>query len=227
MKVLVYAYKKDTSILKRNLQKRGFNIVKTNPDVVISVGGDGTLLYAEREYPTIPKILVKESKICYQCSRETLDQLIKKVQQNKYRYEKIYKIETKNKKGARALNEITIRNKDQRRALRFQVKIGNKICSPELIGDGVVIATSYGSEAYFKAVTGTSFKRGIGIAFNNTRTRLKPIISKQKKDVTVKILRGDALVSVDNSPKMYTLKPYQSITVRQSKECARIMRFYG
>ncbi|MBW7940243.1 MAG: hypothetical protein H3C63_15995, partial [Candidatus Omnitrophica bacterium] len=33
-----------------------------SPEVVISVGGDGTLLSAERKYPTIPKLPLRFSE---------------------------------------------------------------------------------------------------------------------------------------------------------------------
>lgn len=35
----------------------------TSPEVVVVVGGDGTLLRAEREYPGIPKALIKSSRV--------------------------------------------------------------------------------------------------------------------------------------------------------------------
>jgi len=47
---------KDLAEVKRILEVRGWSLVKTKPDYVITVGGDGSILYAESKYPGIPII---------------------------------------------------------------------------------------------------------------------------------------------------------------------------
>ena len=65
------------------------------------------------------------------------------------------KATTKQKKIV-ALNEINIHHKLPTKAIRFYIKFGkNKIIN--LIGDGVIIATPFGSTGYYKSVGGKFF----------------------------------------------------------------------
>lgn len=39
---------------KKAIKEHGFNPTIKNPDIILTIGGDGTLFYAERLYPEIP-----------------------------------------------------------------------------------------------------------------------------------------------------------------------------
>ncbi|MBI4020263.1 MAG: hypothetical protein HY367_02940, partial [Candidatus Aenigmarchaeota archaeon] len=56
----------DSSRITRIVKKRGVTISK-DPDFVITYGGDGTILVAERKYPGVPKIPISRSRICSKC----------------------------------------------------------------------------------------------------------------------------------------------------------------
>ncbi len=220
MKIAVFAHQKNTSALRRQIQEEGFELTIKKPDVVFSVGGDGTFLYAERAYPGVPKILIRDSKVGYLGTDRDIKTILRGIRQKRISIKKIGKLEARNKT---ALNEVNVRNKDQRRALRFSLSINNKTLPREFIGDGIVIATSFGSSGYFHSITGRSFKKGIGISFNNSTTAQKPLILNSHAKITVKILRGDAQVSFDNDPQMKVVRTGEKITIRQSKECACIL----
>jgi NAD+ kinase len=38
-------------------------IVKSKPEFVLCYGGDGTLLFAERHYPMVPKVMIRKSRV--------------------------------------------------------------------------------------------------------------------------------------------------------------------
>ena len=48
-------------------EKEGFEYEEKLPDIVISYGGDGTFLRAERKYPGVIKALFRYSNICKKC----------------------------------------------------------------------------------------------------------------------------------------------------------------
>ena len=65
------------------------------------------------------------------------------------------------------LNDILLRNSDIRSTVRFSVTVNSEPLTDEVIGDGLVVATPFGSSAYFRSISNTTFRTGIGIAFNN------------------------------------------------------------
>ncbi len=211
-----------TSVLKNE----DFSLVTKNPDFVLSVGGDGTFLVSERLYPGVPKAVIKESKICKRCHELPLRTLLKFIKQGKYRIEEHAKLEAfTHGKRLIATNDIVLRNRKQTCALRFSVAITGKTIFPGVIGDGVVIATPFGSTAYFHSITRKRFDKGFGLAFNNPTESLGPYLLKENAVVTITILRTNGLLSTDNNPKMIMIHEGDIITVRRCREKYRLFSF--
>ena len=62
-KVLIVS-RRDSLDVKKNLATAGFELVKKNPDFIICYGGDGTVLFSERKFPGVPKLIIKSSRAC-------------------------------------------------------------------------------------------------------------------------------------------------------------------
>src|SRR3972149_10222584 len=138
--------------LKKELKKAGFRVVEKNPDFVLCYGGDGTILYAERKYPGIPKLAIKNTRICHRCEIKSngLGVPLANIRAHNYTTTRETKLEAiYGKKKYLALNEIQIHNKLPTRAIRFSLQVNEKKFD-ELIGDGVIIATPFGSTAYYQ-----------------------------------------------------------------------------
>jgi len=214
---------KSINVLKSTLKRLGFEY-KRNPDIMISLGGDGTFLYAEREYPGIPKLLMRDSKICEKCEDMGFDELFMKIHLNNYKIITYPKLEaTFRKKKYIATNDFVVRNRTPIHAIRFRVKVDEKEYD-ELIGDGVVISTSFGSTGYHKSITRIKFDQGIGLAFNNTTKEMKHKVLHQNSVIKIKLTRHDADFGIDNDPRVRTVKEGETITVRRSKQNAEVVR---
>lgn len=228
MKVAIVSKNNTPSSLNSILKKAGIKIVKKNPDMVVTHGGDGTFLVSERLYPKVPKAVIKygKSKICFMCGFETPKDLIKALQDKKYEIIHIKKLETKSKgKKLKGVNDIIIRNKNQTEAIRFSIHINKELLYHEIIGDGIIAATPLGSTAYFNSVTRESFKDGIGLAFNNIYgSGIKPLYLKDTDVIKFKLLVGEAYVSADNNKDMILLKKGDSTKIRVSKETASLIK---
>ncbi|MDI6806866.1 MAG: hypothetical protein QMD14_03600 [Candidatus Aenigmarchaeota archaeon] len=215
--------------LRETILKHGFKVVNREPEFVLSYGGDGTILFSERKYPSVPKLAIKDvktSKICRRCDIKSTDirDVLKKVKLKKYKLLEEMKLEAdfKNKKIL-ALNEIQIHNKLPTRAIRFSLQVNGKMFK-KLVGDGVIVATPFGSAAYYSSVGGKQFKSGIGIGFNNLYLRkIKSFVVPENSKIEVMIGRGPALLLADNYEKFVELKNGDIVKIKKAKEKAKFI----
>lgn len=196
-----------------------FEIVTSNPDVIISYGGDGTLLTAERKYPGVPKLPLRDSLICNKCPAHKEEALLQGLLKNRLQVQQYLKLQTSIAgQIIYALNDFVIRNTMPIHTIRFKVTPQDKL----LIGDGIVVATPFGSTGYFQSITRQTFIKGFGVAFNNTTEEVPPLILKEKEEVNFKLIRGKATLTFDNSPDIFTVDEGSQILFKLSDKVARI-----
>ncbi len=217
----------DTADIKEILKKNGFEVVEKNPDFVISYGGDGTILYSERLFPSVPKLAIKTTEICRKCdyTEKGLELVLKKIKNKNYNIKDYIKIEAFRKSDKLvALNEIQIRTKFPTRAMRFSLSFDGKNLG-DIVADGVIVATPFGSSAYYKAAGGKSFDNGIGICINNPHTDIKKnFIISEDKEIKIKIDRDTAYLAEDNNEdKLIELEKSDEITIKKSNSKAKFI----
>ena len=226
MKVVVVGLAR--KLMEKELAKNGLKLDKKNPDIVISFGGDGSALYGERTYPGVPRIMIKHSKVCVKCKEHDFSKVLTKLKEKKYKIVEEIKVEgvvnKDPKKKLIGLNEIGIHHGIPTKAIRFMVKVNGKIIENQVIGDGLLVATPYGSTGYFYSISRKKFSKGLGIAFNNpVNINRKSVIVNDNSMIEVKILRGRVLMTADENEKMIPLKMGDTITIRKGKGKARII----
>lgn len=226
---IVAKNRKILAFYKKEIRKNNATYALKKAEVILCIGGDGTYLKAERKFPTIPKLLIKDSKICNKCETKLFEKIITKIIEKKYNIISYNKLETyinKKSTGILSANDVIIRNKELMQAIRFNLYIDNKkLFSQQLIGDGIVVSTVFGSTAYFNSITKTSIKKGIGLAFNNLTIDKK--FKNIDKDSKIKLImqRGKAQVGFDNLKRKKIIRPYDEVLVKVSKEKANLVKF--
>ena len=128
---------------------------------------------------------------------------------------------------------MQLHNSSPIKAVRFSVYIEDEILFENVIGDGVVIATPFGSSAYYSSIGGEKFDKGIGIALNNPyNIKEKPVVIDEGFDynINIKILRDDGLLLFDNNNNMIKIdkqlklsKGGDNIVVKRSKDTAKFI----
>ena len=219
----------------------GHDIDNNKPDFIITYGGDGTILHAERKYPGIPKITIlptakpTEGSVGFKCmySEEELEDIIIKIDNGEYILKEEIKLET-NFQGRKylSLNEVQLHNYSPIKAVIFSIYIENIALLENVIGDGVIIATPFGSSVYYSSVGVNKFNKGIGIALNNPyNVKSKPEVIDEgfDYDINIKILQktskdaNNGLLLFDNDNKMIKVKGGDSIIVKRSKDTAKFV----
>jgi NAD+ kinase len=208
------------------LAEEGFSVAEADPDFIVCYGGDGTVLFSERKFPEVPKLIIKTSRACrkYDYTLGELKNLLSKIREGKYCLHKKIKLETEAKgKKLVGLNEIQIHPKLPIYAIRFSLSVDSKEYK-ELIGDGVIIATPFGSTAYYKATGGKRFTKGLGISFNNLHNmNAESFVVPEDSIVELTISRGPAWLLADNNETLIELRPKDSIMIKKSESTANFI----
>jgi NAD+ kinase len=212
----------DVERLKQQARKLGFQLSQ-KPDLVISFGGDGSLLYAERVFPGVPKLPLRNKSLCLTCNEGNLEALLGALKQRRFRVVSYPKLEARAKgKVLLAANDLVIRNLQPYAALRFSLSSNGKRVG-EFIGDGCVIATTFGSTGYFRSVSHCSFDSGFGLALNNPTKQHDPLYTETPK-FRITILRGEGVLCADNNALCIPLSRGDIVTVRKSAKLIRVVR---
>lgn len=202
----------------------GFVADAEQPDFIISLGGDGTFLICERECPGVPKLPVRDSMICFKCHDEPLDAALQMIRRRDHRIEEHIKLwAVCQEKRLLAANDVVVRNKDPRHALRFRLAVDGESLDDLFIGDGVVVATPFGATGYYGSVTGETFEQGIGLAFNNPTDGREPIHLSADAEVVPEVVRSDAHLAVDNNPDLTVVGEGDTVTVSRADEVVRLI----
>ena len=121
------------------------------------------------------------------------------------------------------LNDIIVHNKDPRHGIRYRLSVDGKDIGHEVIGDGIVVATPFGSTAYFRSITDSFFDVGIGIAFNNSTEQFDHMIISENGLIEMTITRGPAAVYADNHEKSIRLEEGNTVVIKKSTLCAKLI----
>lgn len=222
MKVALFG--KNSDSIRHFIPEYGLELSEDKPEVIISYGGDGTLLSVERKYPSIPKLPIRDSKVCKKCPAHTTEHLLKELSEGKIKLVNYPKLEAKfGSESVVALNDLVIRNSIPIHALRFRVYLNDKLLIPEVvIGDGVVFTTVFGSTGYYQSITRKTIDRDFAMAFNNTTFPIESVKFSKGDEIKIEIIRGPGTLSSDNNPKLHTLKEGDHVIIKASATDARI-----
>lgn len=223
MRVFIFGDK--SKEIQKLVEASGFLVVRKNPEFIISYGGDGTLMKAEYKFPSIPKIILRgNSMVCKKCPPFTNKKILEKIEKNKYKIEELVKLQVKsNDKTLYALNDIIVHNLDSRHAIRYKIKIDGKSQGTEIIGDGIVVATPFGSTGYYRSITDSFFNVGIGLAFNNSTEQADHMVLNEDSVIKLKITRGPAVIYSDNQKEYISLKDNDEVEIKKSSHIAKII----
>jgi NAD+ kinase len=212
----------------RKHHRRDFVIVKTKPEFVLCYGGDGTLLYAEQHYPCVPKVMIRQNRVCRSCAESNRITILQLLARGHYSLLEQPLLETKiHGQTLYGMNDILVSHGQMNTGLRYRLYLNGQNYGGALLGDGIIVSTPLGSTGYFQSVTRSTFQQGLGVALNNTIFMINHVIAPAETVVKVIIDRGPALVTADNAKAVVILKAGETVLVKQSHRSTYIVYFAG
>ena len=204
----------NAAFLKEQLAKNGFSLDNFNPDVVISIGGDGTFLQAVHAYinklDSIKFIGVNYGSLGFFCSytKEDIPELIKELKEGlNVKQHSLLKGEIKyqdNEQVIYALNEIRIENP-------FHTLISDVFINEDKLetfrGNGLMVCSSLGSSAYNKSLGGALIDSDLnalelteiaGLDNNIYHSLKSSLVVSENKKISFKGELSGTMVGYDN-----------------------------
>lgn len=220
-------YGSDDEKIRALFEGRGYRYDDSAPDLVVSYGGDGTLLRSETAYPSVPKLFLKNTLIGKLAQKKENDEVVEAFVAGKFSIKEVNKIEA-HVNGAHLIGamEVSVHNKDPRSALRFKVKLDDEEMHHSLIGDGVIVCNVLGSTAYYRSVTDSYFEIGIGLAFNNSTEQADHIVLRNDRIITIVVTRGPGVVLADNQESTIDVNDGDIVKIHESKKLMRLIRVH-
>jgi len=229
------AQKKDFNASLNNAKYLPQNEMIKNSDMVISIGGDGTMLntaYEVRNYST-PILGVNYGKLGFlaEFDLDTLNEFLKEIRNNNFIIEErmalVGKEKSEIKNNLYAINDIVIEKGPWHKMIEITVKIDDDYVST-FSADGIILATPTGSTGYSLSTGGPIVSPTADvitlspIAPHSLTMRPLVIPSSQKVTVMVHSLHGKVQISCDGQ-RSYTYDSPAEITIVKSKEPVRLV----
>jgi NAD+ kinase len=205
--------------------EKGLEIVDESPDLVVTYGGDGLLLGSERTWPGVPKLPLRNSRHGKKCEPRQVEDALERLLSGTLHLTRFLKLQAE-AQGAQqvGLNDVMVHNSAPTSSVRYDVWIDDVEYGREIVGDGVVVATPFGSTAYYRSITRGIFRLGIGLAFNNSTEQVDHMVLPEESVIRIRITRGPAVVVADNNPESIALGEGDEVTIRRHEGAATILR---
>ena len=211
--------------LRRLLSRFAVQVVDRNPELVISYGGDGALLGAERDFPGVPKCPLRDRRTHPKCPEHDEAAVLELLMAGRLAESRLSKLtaETGAHQRVTGMNDIVVSKENITSAVRFRLWLDDELCENQIVGDGLVVATPFGSTGYYRSITHSLFRVGIGLAFNNTTEPLDHLVVNDGTVVTIEIIRGPALLLADNDPVRLRLAQGARVAIVKSPDEATVL----
>lgn len=215
----------DIRTLLPSLAAAGLELVHdaAEADFVISHCGDGSLLGADRAYPHLPKLAIRRNGDYQKCPDHQDEDVFRRVRAGRQRVTHLPRLHAEIRGHViYAINDIVFHNENPASAIRYVTYIDGTDYAGEIVGDGVVVATPFGSSAYYRSITCSVFRLGIGLAFNNSTEKTNHLVLRESSTIEILVTRGPGVLLADNSTEPIPVASGDRIKIRLSAQMAEI-----
>jgi len=211
---------------------KGVPIDKLQGDIIISLGGDGTLLYIFSKLDK-PIFAINCGGVGFLTEMEQdadLFSAIKKVEKGQYELQKLQRIDTyiNDLLIGTALNEVVLHSSRVAKIQGFEIQI-NKLLVDSFRGDGLIIATPTGSTSYAMSLGAPilypTMESHIIVPIAAYRLGARPLIIPSKYTIHAKLTGNPEAVMVIDGQDEIMVTIEDSIILKQSGNPVELVRF--
>lgn len=219
-----YRIETDKKFLGKGKGLRSFNV-----DLVLSFGGDGTLLAAFREMKKQTPVMginCGNRGFLQAYNHNEMDKVIGEIEKGKLKIEKRTRLQAKvdNKKVELALNELLIVPQKAGRIIRYKLKIGKE--ERKEGGDGLIIATPTGSTAHSLSAGGPRVKGNASVfvlvSLSPVDSKNRPLIINDHEKIVVNGFENSKAELIVDGQKRYSIK--KKVEIEKGREVLLITK---
>ena len=207
-------------------------------DLLLTLGGDGTLLRAARFLAgrQVPVLGINLGRVGFLtcCATEDMVRALERVVAGEHRIERRMALETYTQHGAgqppwRALNDVVLHKGGFARVVRLSVTVNEEMIAA-YAADGIVIATPTGSTAYNLSAGGPVVVPGVEslivTPISAHTLAVRPVVLPPSAIIEVQAYDGpeELLVTIDGQVGA-TVPPRDTLIVRRSEAPVLLVRF--
>ena len=225
------------SKLKTSILKKGHSYDEDHPDLVFTVGGDGTFLYAVNKYlaliDTVNFVPIHTGTLGFiaEFTAEDIEECLSAFDSQKY--SKLYKfplLECELDDGQKfyAVNDIRVESMVLAQTIEVYI---NDLYFEKFRGNGILVCTQLGSTAYNRSLNGAVIDAGLrciemteiaGLSHQNTRSCRSSIIFNSNTKI---VLKNDNYnnVSLIYDFKEFKLTNQKSLVIKESSKYVKMI----
>jgi NAD+ kinase len=214
--------------------EEAFELQNMDVDIVIAVGGDGTLLRTQSyiSQKKIPVLGINMGTVGFltEIDPENALKAVDQVIAGKYFVEKRTQLRVwHNGELPSALNEVVLMTRKPAKMLHIQIEVDEEIVE-ELRADGLIISTPSGSTAYSMSAGGPIVDPRVGafivVPICPFKLGARPTVVPNDSQIKVKLLReGKKAIAVIDGQFEEEINYMDEIVFRKSDHCAYFVRF--
>ena len=231
-KLLKILAKEDVVLERRlaaKLGKRGVALSGMRADAIVTIGGDGTVLFAQQQAPDVPVLGINLGGPGFLADVRPRDALkaVRRMAAGELPIRERERLATQiaGKRLRDALNEAAVSSAQVGKSLMFRVLVDGKLAM-RTQGDGMIISTPTGSTAYALAAGGPiidpSLDALVIVPVCAVRQRASPLVVPMESVIKVELVRPDrrALVVIDGQ-RAAEVDPADELVFRRSERPAK------
>jgi NAD+ kinase len=222
------------------LSERGIEVGEDDPDLVLALGGDGTMLQAAHtaHAANAPLLGVNFGALGYLTEVEAGEELdaLKRVLDGDYRIEERMMLDCRVTSDGEAahlvsLNEVLVERSARYRLVRLEVSVsGERLAN--FNADGVIVATPTGSTAYALSAGGPIISpRAEALVIVPVSPHMvfsRPVVLAPDDEVTIRVDEAVSVASLSLDGTLgRKLQPGDVVTARRHDRSLRLIRLSG
>ncbi len=234
--------KETQAALAAEAKALGLTLTKGKPEVLIALGGDGTILRAVHEYPGVPILGLNLGGLGYLSGvgPERFTEALQKLAQGQYQIYPRTMLKVRKQGGTKkdvavALNEVMVMHEKSGHAVVLDVA-SNQQPVTRYLADGLVVATPTGSTAYSLSAGGPVLMPDAGVVvltpLNPHALGARPVVTKETVQFAVTARArphapAETIGVYADGVKAFSLAVDETAEIEKATETAQLVKLAG